>query len=83
MRWQDAGGLALPIASAAKTGAFLFAVFLSFEWFGGSGYPEGSGMTDQLVAQFLLILATAAWAAVGTAIVALSVGLVLPMRRTG
>lgn len=81
VRLLDQSGTALPIAIAAKTGVFLLAFFLAFYPFGGSGYLEGMSMGSQLMAQIIAILVTAVWAIIGTAIAALSVGLVLPMKR--
>ena len=78
--WHDKGALVTSIAAAAKTGALLTAIFLSFDIFGGSGYPEGMDMIDQLVAQMVAIVAIAAWSAFGTAIAALMVGMIVPMR---
>ncbi|MEQ1724543.1 MAG: hypothetical protein ABL882_01285 [Sphingopyxis sp.] len=78
--WQDTAGGAMSIAAAAKTGGFLFAIFLAFEPFGGSGYGEGMTMSGQVIAQFVAILAIALWAVFGTLVAALMVGLVLPMR---
>lgn len=78
--WHDKSALLASIAGAAKTGVLLAAIFLSFDMFGGSGYPEGMDMIDQLVAQLVAILAIAAWSAVGTAIAALMMGMVVPMR---
>ena len=81
LRLIDVSGTALPIAAAAKTGALLLGVFLAFYPFGGAGYLEGMSMGSQLLAQLVAIIVTALWAVIGTAIVALSLGLVLPMRR--
>lgn len=80
--WHDKSALVASIAGAAKTGALLTAIFLSFEIFGGSGYPEGMDMIDQLVAQLIAIVAIATWSAVGTAIAALMVGMIVPMRAS-
>lgn len=78
--WQAGSSTVIGITGAAKTGAFLFAIFLAFSPFGGSGYPDGVTMTDQLIAQLIAILAVAGWSVFGTLVAALSVSLVLPMR---
>ena len=70
----------LGLAGAAKTGAFLFAFFLAFMPFGGSGYPDGMTMSGQVIAQLIAIFAIAGWSIFGTLIAALSVSLLLPMR---
>lgn len=80
LRLIDVSGTALPIAAAAKTGALLLGIFLAFYPFGGAGYLEGMSMGGQLFAQLVTIIVTALWAVIGTTIVALSVGLVLPMK---
>jgi Amt family ammonium transporter len=78
--WHDRGATIASMAGAAKTGAFVFAIFLAFTPFGGSGYAEGMGMGRQLLAQTVAICAIAGWSVIGTAIAALMTGLVLPMR---
>ncbi len=78
--WQDASGSIIPTIAACLVGTILFAVFLGFAPFGGSGYPEGMGMGDQLRAQLIAFVAITAWSAVGSIIVALGIALVLPMR---
>lgn len=81
-RWQDGSASAIRMAAAAKTGAFLFAFFLAFMPFGGSGYPDGVTMSGQVIAQLIGILAVAGWSVFGTLVAALSVSLLLPMRDT-
>ena len=78
--WQDADGTATAIAAAAKTGGLLFAIFLAFAPFGGSGYGDEMTMGSQFIAQLTAILAIAGWSVFGTLVCALMVGLVLPMR---
>ena len=78
--WHDRGGLIATILGASLTGALLAAIFLAFSPFGGSGYPEGMGMIDQLVAQIVAIVAISLWSAIGTIIAALMMGMVIPMR---
>jgi len=60
-------------------GAVLLAVFLAPE-LGGTGYAPGMAMGSQLVAQAAGIAAVALWSAVGSAILAVMVSIVLPMR---
>lgn len=78
--WQDASGSVIPTIAACLIGALLFALFLGFAPFGGSGYPEGMGMGDQMRAQIIAFGLITTWSAVGSAIVALSMALILPMR---
>lgn len=78
--WQEGSQIVIGMTGAAKTGAFLFAFFLAFMPFGGSGYPEGMTMTGQMIAQLIAILAVAGWSIFGTLVAALSVSLLLPMR---
>ena len=82
LAWHDSGAVIATIVTTSLTGAVLSAVFLAFAPFGGSGFPEGMGMTDQLVAQIVAIGAIALWSVIGTAIAALMMGMVLPMRAT-
>ncbi len=81
LRWPDPGGQVVAMAGAAKVGVILSALFLSFDWFTGSGYGEGMTMGSQILVQLIALAAVALWAVVGTVIAALMVGLVLPMRR--
>lgn len=76
----DPDGAIFGLIGAAKTGVLLFAIFLAFQPFGGSGYADGMTMTGQFIAQLIAICAVAAWSVIGTLIAALMVGLVLPMR---
>ena len=78
--WHDRGGLVATILGASLTGALLTAVFLAFVPFGGSGYPDGMGMVDQLMAQVVAIVAITLWSAIGTVIAALMMGMIVPMR---
>lgn len=80
---QDDSSSVIQIAAAAKVGALLFAVFLAFEPFQGSGYADGMTMTSQLIAQFTALLTIAGWSIFGTLVAALMVGLVTPMRADG
>ncbi len=60
-------------------GTLLLAVFLAPE-LGGTGYFEGMTMGSQLVAQAVGIGVVALWSAIGTAIIALMVSVIFPMR---
>lgn len=82
LRPSDTDGALISLAGAAKTGVIFAAIFLSFDWFTGSGYAEGTTMGGQLITQFIGLVVVALWAVIGTAIAALMVGLVLPMRRS-
>jgi Amt family ammonium transporter len=61
------------------TGSILLAVFISPS-LGGIGYAEGMGMGSQLGAQLLGVGVVALWSAVASAILAVMVSIVLPMR---
>ena len=60
-------------------GAMLTAIFMA-PTLGGTGYAQGMDMARQLVAQGVGVGVVALWSAVATAIAALMVSLVLPMR---
>ena len=61
------------------TGALLLAVFLS-PALGGVGYDEGVTMLQQFFAQVVGVGAVAIYSAVATAVLAVLVSLVVPMR---
>ena len=61
------------------TGSLLLAVFLSSS-LGGTGYAEGMTMGSQFVAQLLGVGVTLVWSAVATAILAVMVSVIFPMR---
>ena len=61
------------------TGSILLAVLMS-EGFGGAGYDEGVTMVNQLAAQVVGVGVVAIWSAIASAVIALGVSLVLPMR---
>jgi Amt family ammonium transporter len=63
-------------------GSILLAVFLSTD-LGGVGYAEGMGMGSQLGAQLLGVGVVALWSGVVSAVLAVMVSLVLPMRVGG
>lgn len=60
-------------------GSLLIAIFLSSQW-GGTGYFGASTMASQLGAQAIAIGAVIGWSAVGTAVTALLVSVLAPMR---
>ena len=66
-------------AVAGSIGAVMLAVFLS-ESLGGVGYPSGISMPRQLAAQAIGVGVVALWSAVASAILALMVSLIIPMR---
>jgi ammonium transporter, Amt family len=61
------------------TGSILLAIFISPS-LGGVGYAEGMGMGSQMLAQLMGIGVVALWSAIASAIIALMVSIVLPMR---
>jgi Amt family ammonium transporter len=61
------------------TGSLLLAVFLS-PTLGGTGYAEGMSMGSQFVAQLTAVGVVLVWSAVASAIVAVMVSALLPMR---
>ena len=60
-------------------GSLLLAVFLSPS-LGGTGYAEGMTMISQLAAQAVGVGVVAVWSAIASAVIAVGVSLVLPMR---
>lgn len=61
------------------TGSLLLAVFLSPS-LGGTGYAEGMAMGSQFIAQIVGVGVTLVWSAVATAILAVMVSVLIPMR---
>ncbi len=61
------------------TGSILLAIFIS-PTFGGTGYAEHATMGSQLAAQAVGVGVTAIWSALATALLALGIGFILPMR---
>jgi len=61
------------------TGSILLGVFLSSA-LGGTGYGEGMGMGSQLVAQLVGVGVTLVWSAIASAIIGVSVSMLLPIR---
>ncbi len=73
----------LDVFAVHGVGGMLGSLLLAFalaDTLGGTGYVDGMNIGRQLVAQLAGIGAVALWSAVGTAILALMVGLVFPMR---
>lgn len=65
--------------SAGLVGALLFPLCVA-QVLGGPGFDAGSGFVTQLIAQSVAVLAVTLWTAVATAITALAVSTVVPMR---
>jgi Amt family ammonium transporter len=61
------------------TGSILLAFFLH-PALGGTGYAEGMTMASQLIAQMAGVGVVTLWSAVATAIIALAVSMLIPMR---
>lgn len=76
---DDTLGVFAVHGAGAAIGSVLLGLFLS-ESLGGVGYAEGMTMGSQLLAQVLGTAVVAGWSAVATAIAALMVSLVVPMR---
>ncbi len=66
-------------AIAAGIGAIVFPVFI-FPGFGGPGFADGTDVVGQVGAQTLAVASVAGWAAATSAVIALSVSVVFPMR---
>ena len=81
IRTDDVAKITASIGIPAIVGVLLTAVFASPD-LGGVGYPEGMEMGAQLTAQAVGILAVTLWSAIGTAIAALMVSVIFPMRVT-
>jgi len=60
-------------------GSLLLAVFISPD-FGGTGYAEGIGMAKQLIAQVIGVGVVGLYSAIATAVLAVFVSVVFPMR---
>jgi ammonium transporter, Amt family len=61
------------------TGSLLLAVFLA-PALGGTGYAEGKDMVSQIAAQAVGVGVVAVWSAIATAVLAVGVSLIFPMR---
>jgi Amt family ammonium transporter len=61
------------------TGSILLAFFLH-PALGGTGYAEGMTMASQLIAQMAGVGVVTLWSAVATAVIALAVSMLIPMR---
>jgi len=60
-------------------GSMMLAIFLSPS-LGGTGYAEGFGMVNMIAAQFVGVAVVALWSAIASAVLALGVSLIFPMR---
>lgn len=65
----------------AILGAVAFPLFMLTE-LGGNGFDDGNGLLIQLAAQGVAVVAVALWSAGLTAVAALMVAMLLPMRET-
>lgn len=65
--------------SAGLVGALLFPLCVA-EALGGPGFDQGAGFVTQFIAQGVAVLAVALWTTIATAIAALAVSAVVPMR---
>lgn len=78
-RIDDPLGVIATFGAGGMAGAMLAAPLIAGT-LGGSGYAAGMGPVRQVVAQAIGAGAIAAWSAVGTAIAALTVAMVVPLR---
>ncbi len=76
---DDAAGVVAVHGFGGLTGALLVAPLIAAT-LGGSGYAPGMGPVQQVVAQGVAAGVVIAWSAIGTAIAALMVATVVPMR---
>jgi Amt family ammonium transporter len=76
---DDAAGVVAVHGFGGLTGALLAAPLVAAT-LGGSGYAPGMGPVQQVVAQGVAAGVVIAWSAIGTAIAALMVATVVPMR---
>ncbi len=81
IRLDDVAKVTATVGIPAMVGVLLTAIFASPD-LGGVGYPEGMGLGAQLTAQAVGIAAVTLWSAIGTAIAALMVSVIFPMRVT-
>lgn len=68
-------------AIPAMVGAVLLAIFLA-PALGGIGYLPGASMGSQIAAQLIAVAVVTLWTAVASAILALLVSIVIPLRQT-
>ena len=78
---DDAVDLVSVHGVAGLSGAMLAAPLIAGT-LGGAGYAPGMGLVRQIVAQAVAAGVVLAWSAIGTAIAALMVAMVVPMRVT-
>lgn len=77
---DDSAGIFAIHGVSGLLGALLCAVMMSPDLFGGTGYAEGIGAADQLVAQAIAVGVIALWSAIATLIIGYALSMVLPMR---
>jgi ammonium transporter, Amt family len=75
----DAGKTFVVHGAGGMAGALAFPLFV-LPVFGGPGFDEGTGVTSLLIAQAVAVGSVALWTVVVTAIAALMVSMVIPMR---
>ncbi|MGB3931586.1 MAG: ammonium transporter, partial [Sphingobium sp.] len=79
-RWvDDSAGIFVIHGLGGATGALLLPVFV-LPLLGGVGFEGNIGLTGALVSQIIGLAVVALWALVGSAIAALIVSVVIPMR---
>ena len=80
-RVDDGAGIFVIHGLGGATGALLLPLFV-LPWLGGVGFEAGISVTDALISQGIGLAVVALWAMVGSAIAALAVSVILPMRVT-
>lgn len=80
-RVDDGAGIFVIHGLGGMTGALLLPLFV-LPWLGGVGFEAGISVTDALISQGIGLAVVALWAMVGSAIAALAVSVILPMRVT-
>lgn len=76
---DDAADVIAVSGGAGIAGALVTAPLIAGT-LGGTGYADGMGPLRQVIAQVTGVIAIAGWSAVGTAVAALMVAMVVPMR---
>ena len=79
MKIDDALGIFAIHGMGGIVGTFLLAVFVNPD-LGGTGYPDGLSFLTSLAAQSVGIVAVAIWSAIASAILAVGVSILWPMR---
>jgi ammonium transporter, Amt family len=80
MKLGSAASAFVAHGAGAFLGGLLFPVFMLAE-LGGAGFDDGNGLTTQLVAQGIAVLSVTLWSAGLTAVAALMVAMIVPMRE--